>query len=397
MVLIISLGFICLFIAGGCAMALHVKEIKPHKELVIIGSSVLICLLVVLGIFAYEGAPESNTVVAQGPASQPPASSATTEPDKPAQATSPVTKVDGAGNTARVDARQTDAPTKGVQGQIEPTVLVSRTVGETFRDCEACPTLVILPAGDNDIGVDEKSANAHPSETPLAWIKFDKPFAFGQFEITRAQFEAFANATGHTPDATCNTDGVGGSTAAFNNPAFVQTADHPVVCVNFADAEAYAAWLSAETGHRYFLPSEAAWEYARLSETSVTQSSPWLDPDVLPETGSMRGENWWASTVRIGSYHANPFLVFDMMGNAGEWTRDCWQDDHLHQPKDGSAITKIGDCAARSVRGGSWDEKPSAGSPTRRRRVPGALRDWRIGFRVMREIDDFKVVADKAK
>ncbi|MEL7542180.1 MAG: SUMF1/EgtB/PvdO family nonheme iron enzyme [Pseudomonadota bacterium] len=397
MVLIFSLGFICLFIAVGGAMALNVKEIKPHKELVIVGCSVLICLLVVLGIFAYEAPPESNTVIAERDVTQKVAPAADTKTRTPA-ATAPgpvVSKREK--SVAQPATLPTETTSVKVQGAVEPTALVARSVGDTFQDCDACPKLVILPAGDNDIGVDAKTAGARANETPLAWIKFEKAFAFGQFEVTRAQFEAFAKATDHTPDTTCNTDGVGGSGAAFDNPAFDQESDHPVVCVNFDDAQAYTAWLSAKTGHTYFLPSETVWEYARLAETSVAQQSPWLDPDVLPEDGNMRGENWWASTVSIGTYHANPFLVFDMMGNAGEWTRDCWQDNHMHQPKDGSAITGTGDCAARSVRGGSWDENPRAGGPTVRRRVPSTLRDWRIGFRVMREIDDFEVTSQKKK
>ncbi|MGI9406390.1 MAG: formylglycine-generating enzyme family protein [Hyphomicrobiaceae bacterium] len=149
------------------------------------------------------------------------------------------------------------------------------------------------------------------------------------------------------------------------------------------------AWLSDQSGYSYRLLSEGRWEYARRSITKIARSDgapePVADED-QPEVGNVKGENWTAATTAVGSYRSNKFLLYDMMGNAGEWTLDCWQDDHSKQPKSGEAVKGTGDCTARAVRGGSWDEPTSRARPASRRKMPADTRDWRIGFRVMREI-----------
>ncbi|MEL6288312.1 MAG: SUMF1/EgtB/PvdO family nonheme iron enzyme [Pseudomonadota bacterium] len=415
---IVSLAIICIALAGGCAIAVNTRDLTPHREPIVIGTSVLIGAIVLLGFFAYRPAAPMQTVAAgekPAPATEP-QSRAAEQPGAgrvslrgPAYGAAPAmpshdadardvatgrppntpqppaaTEPDGAEINS---AQKTAATTQAVdEGAIVATAATVRQPFDVFKDCDHCPELTVIPAGDNDIGVDEKSAGAVAHETPLAWVTFRRPFALGRYEVTREEFAAFVAATGHRADSACDTDGVGGMRAAFDNPAFEQDGGHPVVCVNYHDAAAYAAWLSSETGAQYALPSEAQWEYVRKAQTSVRAPSPFDDPETLAEAGNIKGDAWTAATVRVGSYHANPFLVFDMMGNAGEWTLDCWQSTHLHQSKDGSAVDAHGDCAAAAVRGGSWDEPATAARRTARRKLARATRDWRVGFRIMRAL-----------
>ena len=62
-------------------------------------------------------------------------------------------------------------------------------------------------------------------------------------------------------------------------------------------------------------------------------------------------------TAPVGSFAANPFGLYDMVGNVWEWTEDCWNESYHGAPADGSAWTS-GDCSRRVVRGNSWIDTP---------------------------------------
>ena len=67
----------------------------------------------------------------------------------------------------------------------------------------------------------------------------------------------------------------------------------------------------------------------------------------------------WDNTqiAPVGSFKANPFGLYDMLGNVWQWTSDCWNESYAGAPGDGIARTS-GDCSKRVVRGGSWSNLP---------------------------------------
>ncbi len=58
-------------------------------------------------------------------------------------------------------------------------------------------------------------------------------------------------------------------------------------------------------------------------------------------------------TAPVGSFKPNAFGLYDMLGNASQWLEDCWHDNYVGAPTDGSAWT-TGDCTRHISRGGSW-------------------------------------------
>ena len=185
-------------------------------------------------------------------------------------------------------------------------------------------------------------------------------FAVGKFLVTRAQWAAFVAITHRpTPSAPCAYAPT--SHPSWKDPGYVQAGDHPVVCVTWADAQAYAGWLTSRTGHKYRLLSDDEWEYAARAGT--TTAFPWgsvanhefanygLDHCCGPAT---QGRDKWAFTSPVGSFPPNAFGLYDMQGNAFEWVEDCADAvEKLRMPPGAKA------CVYRYARGGAYGERPA--------------------------------------
>ncbi|MFM9847387.1 MAG: SUMF1/EgtB/PvdO family nonheme iron enzyme [Hyphomicrobiaceae bacterium] len=278
--------------------------------------------------------------------------------------------------------------------------------GKSARDCLECPEMVVAPAGPFTMGSSEAEIAALTKEFPAAaeyfkWegpqrkVVIPQPFAVGRFAITRGEFAAFVAATGHKTDGGCytwaGTEWKLQADKSWRSVGFEQTDRHPVVCVNWHDAQAYVKWLSAKTGHTYRLLSEAEREYAARAGTttsfwwgnSISTSQANYDGN-YSFAGSAKGE-YRRKTVPVDSFQPNPWGLYQVHGNVYDWVEDCWHDSYNGAPTDGSAwITTCADGNLRVLRGGSWISDPRNLRSADRYRVRPVSRNYGIGFRVGR-------------
>jgi formylglycine-generating enzyme required for sulfatase activity len=175
----------------------------------------------------------------------------------------------------------------------------------------------------------------------------------------------------------------------------------PVVNVSWNDAKAYADWLSQRTGKTYRLPSEAEFAYALRGGTTTRYW--WGDGTPSGKVENLTGSNdrspsgrRWNHAFRgygdgywgpapVMRFAPNPFGLYDMGGNVSEWTADCWHDNYIHAPVDGSAWLNPG-CSTRVLRGGSWGSSPDQARSAWRQGADASVRSGRVGFRVVREL-----------
>jgi len=277
--------------------------------------------------------------------------------------------------------------------------------GETFKDCEICPEMVVLPAGSFFMGSPSYEQDRRDTEGPLHQVTIARPFAVGKYEVTRGEYAAFVSDTGYAGGSICEThdDGKWDKRSGRNwrDPAFRQGDRDPVVCMGWNDARNYIQWLARKTGKKYRLLSEAEWEYAARAGTRTVRF--WGDDsaaacryaNVFDATAtSVTGmgyephacDDGVAQTAPVGRYQANAFGLHDMLGNVWEWTEDCWNRSYDGAPTDGSAWT-AGECDRRTLRGASWVFRPAYIRSARRGTDPLEYRSNGNGFRVALTLD----------
>ena len=264
--------------------------------------------------------------------------------------------------------------------------------GTAFRDCPACPEMVVVPAGKFTMGSPKGEKGRQSDEGPQRRVTIRRPFAVGSYEVTRGEFARFVKATGHSTGKSCSVWSWRdkkwnlSSGLSWRNPGFEQTDRHPVACVNWHDAQAYVRWLSRRTGKRYRLLSEAEWEYAARAGTTTRYH--WGDA-VGRNLANCKncGSRWDGKrTAPVGSFAPNGFGLHDMHGNMWERVADCWYGDHVGAPSDGSASITGRSCSYRVRRGGSWDTYSLYTRAARRRYDFVQNRTYDVGFRVARTL-----------
>lgn len=290
--------------------------------------------------------------------------------------------------------------------------------GQVFSDhfldiVGEAPSMVVIPRGSFLMGAPSRSRAQTSAEQPQHEVTIGTGFAMARAEVTVGEFRAFVRASGYVPDA----ERLGGASVYDESNGRMQQragadwqddyAGHgakdtdPVVNVSWDDAHAYATWLSKHTGKHYRLPTEAEYEYAERADTTTLywwgDGTPKRKVENLTGSGDRSpAHRSWANAFQgytdgywgpapVKSFLPNPFGLYDMSGNVSEWVADCWHDNYVRAPADGSAWVNPG-CSERVVRGGSWGSAPDQDRSSFRLGAAADARSGRVGFRVTREL-----------
>jgi hypothetical protein len=198
-------------------------------------------------------------------------------------------------------------------------------------------------------------------------------FAIARVEVTRAEYAAFAQATGrpatrclaaHNPFSRMRR-------LSWQAPGFAQAGNEPAVCVSWDDAHAYAAWLSQRTGKPYRLPTGDQWLRAAGGAPQGNACQLGNVDDVSRKT-LMDNDRWScndgaAQTAPVGGYAASGVGAYDMYGNVSEWLAG-------------------GDTDRRAFRGLSWRDG-SHQTPFHVTTAAANVGYNSVGVRVVRVID----------
>jgi sulfatase modifying factor 1 len=286
---------------------------------------------------------------------------------------------------------------------------------DELRDCAECPEMVTVPAGVAVLGATAADPHRRPDELPLRRFRILQPFAVSRYEITRDQYEAFALATGRAAGGDCLSDRrqrgnwVHDADTTFRDPGFSQSGDHPVACVNWAEAKAYVDWLNTRTRGGYRLLTEVEWEYvARGGAANAVY--PWgnelakgcsfangfdltavatykgMDTSGYKVYDPLTCTDGWLNTSPVGSLKPNAFGVHDMIGNVSEWIEDCHAPSHDAVSEEGAPPVVRGECVKRIAKGGSWGTLGNNLRTAERFPYAPTHRDDSIGIRVAKTL-----------
>jgi formylglycine-generating enzyme required for sulfatase activity len=272
-------------------------------------------------------------------------------------------------------------------------------VGDKFHECRNCPQMLVLPAGEFQMGSPASEPERRENE-PQHRVTIPRAFALSATAVTWNQWEACVR------DRWC--EGAAIDAALKLNPDGTPVANYrdygrgtrPAVGMNWFDAQNFVGWLNWKTGEddAYRLPSEAEWEYAARAGT--TTPYPWGDTlDFNYGNFGLRGHElrggfaegrdaWVDETAPVASFPANAWGLYDMHGNVFEWTQDCYEADYAHAPADGTANTE-GDCSVRVFRNGTFTSNPYMQRSARRGApYPAGTRGRNyLGFRVAKTLE----------
>ncbi|BAQ61373.1 serine/threonine kinase [Geminocystis sp. NIES-3708] len=203
--------------------------------------------------------------------------------------------------------------------------------------------MINIPQGNFVMGTPDIEQGRSVDETPEHEVSISN-FFVSKYLITQSQYLGVMN----------------------ENPSFFVGENKPVENISWFSAQNFCAKLSALTGKKFRLLSEAEWEYVCRANTNTPFS---FGRTITPELANYKasfgygdgsGGKWRQETTEVGIFTANNFGLYDLHGNVWEWCEDHWHENYHQAPIDGSAWLEteknVDEDFPRVIRGGSWDD-----------------------------------------
>jgi serine/threonine protein kinase/formylglycine-generating enzyme required for sulfatase activity len=219
--------------------------------------------------------------------------------------------------------------------------------------------MVLIPGGEFVLG-----SNDNVNDLPQ--IAAQPDFYIDAKEVTNLAYLTCADVLGCTLPSSLDSATVKG---------YVTAPDHnfyPVVNVTWEQA----SFFCEKNGKR--LPTEAEWEKAASWSAAAHTKVLWPWGDAFDPARLNSAEGGRGDTVAVGTFAVNLNSVFDMAGNAAEWTLSLFKP-YPYDPADGREDPKA--AGERSVRGGSWSQPQEQTTTSARQGLDPASASNTVGFR----------------
>lgn len=250
----------------------------------------------------------------------------------------------------------------GLQGPPPCFVSCDANGQDRFYDCANCPYMRVVPAGTALLGSPASEAGRGRDEPAQHSAAIDRPFAMGVYEVTISEWAACVR------DKACRP--ISDWSKENPNPLI------PATGIAFADAQAFVAWLSVQSGKNYRLPTEDEWEYAaRAGSPDAFAWGAAISPSDAnyDQTASYHGSPtapYRGYPEAVNAYPPNTFGLYQMSGNVWEWTQGCSDQQ----------------CRARIARGGAFASTPGELRLANRFAISGGHKRDDLGIRVARDL-----------
>ncbi|MBR0831051.1 formylglycine-generating enzyme family protein [Bradyrhizobium manausense] len=210
---------------------------------------------------------------------------------------------------------------------------------DRFRECTHCPEMIVVPDGAFTMGAHADEIGSADDERPQHRVAVQR-FGVGRHPVRTDEWKACVAARGCSHEA--------GLVAGHEGD--------PVAGILWEEASEYVQWLSRTTGRPYRLLSEAEREYVTRAGTMTAfwwgdmadlRQADAASADLIADVGIVA-----AMSLASTPQGANPFGLFGVHGGVYDWVEDCWHDNYVGAPADGSAWIDA-DCPGHVLRGGA--------------------------------------------
>ncbi|MDE3003430.1 MAG: SUMF1/EgtB/PvdO family nonheme iron enzyme [Gemmatimonadota bacterium] len=230
--------------------------------------------------------------------------------------------------------------------------------------------LILLPGGSFKVGSPPDEPGRDEDEGPQRTLTIG-PFWMGTTEVPHEVFSVFRDRSldddiRADPSRPFDADAVTRPSPPYEDPAHgMGGAGRPATGMTRAAALHFARWLSEKTGQLYRLPTEMEWEYAcRAGHEDAFGLGAAYQED-LESIASLLSDRAWfevnsdGSLRDVGTLAPNSWGLYDLLGNAAEWTLHPYDADRYASLDDAPTTRREPDTSTRGrgvVRGGAFDD-----------------------------------------